>query len=204
MKNIWLIESPSSLYPVGPLIQGSMALRLVASIKSFRLLVKISKPIELPHLVLVNSSDFQEELMLELKAYSPESKYIRVYSKHDPVRSNQEDGVSASELPFLFKSMLRDEVKSSLKINFEAMELLVPDLDAPINISQKEAHIVKTFIDHGGKVVSRESLQEIVWQGMKVSRSTLDSHISRLRKKLEYSPIEIESVYGGGYRLKQN
>ena len=72
-----------------------------------------------------------------------------------------------------------------------------------VQISQKEAKIIKVFLASKESVVSRETLLESAWSGMKVSRSTVDSHISRLRKKLEYVPLEIESVYGGGYKLRQ-
>lgn len=72
-----------------------------------------------------------------------------------------------------------------------------------IKLTYKEAKLMKILSEHKGKVVTRESIQQEVWDddGTLVSRS-LDMFISKLRKKLKIDPgVEIKSIHGIGYKL---
>ncbi len=55
---------------------------------------------------------------------------------------------------------------------------------------------------HPETMIAREDLCERVWPGLKVSTSTVNSHVSRLRQRLRPTSVEIEPVYGGGYILR--
>jgi DNA-binding winged helix-turn-helix (wHTH) protein len=69
-------------------------------------------------------------------------------------------------------------------------------------LSPKEGRILEILLENANQCVSRTHIVQFVWPGISVSQRTLDTHISRLRKKLEGS-IEcyIESTYGKGYSL---
>jgi len=72
-----------------------------------------------------------------------------------------------------------------------------------IDLSDKEARLLKIFITHKNELVSRSQLMKEVWNddGALVSRS-LDVFISRLRKKLKDDPgIQIINAHGLGYTL---
>lgn len=72
-----------------------------------------------------------------------------------------------------------------------------------IDLSDKEARLLKIFITHKNELVSRSQLMKEVWNddGALVSRS-LDVFISRLRKKLKDDPnIQIMNAHGLGYTL---
>lgn len=72
-----------------------------------------------------------------------------------------------------------------------------------IDLSDKEARLLKIFITHKNELVSRSLLMKEVWNddGALVSRS-LDVFISRLRKKLKDDPgIQIINAHGLGYTL---
>ncbi|MFR6640357.1 MAG: helix-turn-helix domain-containing protein [Christensenellales bacterium] len=56
---------------------------------------------------------------------------------------------------------------------------------------------MKEFMQNEGKVLSREKLLSSVWGYDSGETRTLDNHVARLRKL----GIEIETVFGVGYRL---
>lgn len=72
-----------------------------------------------------------------------------------------------------------------------------------IDLSDKEARLLKIFITHKNELVSRIQLMKEVWNddGALISRS-LDVFISRLRKKLkDDATIQLLNVHGVGYKL---
>lgn len=73
------------------------------------------------------------------------------------------------------------------------------------DLTSLEVEILKYFIDHQGKVVSRNDLLDKVWgYNNYPTTRTIDNHILKLRKKIEKDPAHpqyIRSVYGGGYRF---
>jgi len=75
-----------------------------------------------------------------------------------------------------------------------------------IPLTQKECELLAIFIEHPNQVIKREELTKRVWEdnGVIVGRS-LDTYISKLRKKLEEDDsIKISNVHGVGYKLEVN
>ncbi|WP_432410696.1 winged helix-turn-helix domain-containing protein [Rasiella sp. SM2506] len=73
-----------------------------------------------------------------------------------------------------------------------------------IPLTQKECELLAILIEHPNQVVKREELTKRVWEdnGVIVGRS-LDTYISKLRKKLEDdATIKITNVHGVGYKLE--
>lgn len=73
-----------------------------------------------------------------------------------------------------------------------------------IELSDKEARILKIFATQQGQLIARDRLMKEVWEdeGVFVGRS-LDVFVSRLRKKLQNDPsLRIANVHGKGYRLE--
>jgi DNA-binding response OmpR family regulator len=68
-------------------------------------------------------------------------------------------------------------------------------------LTQKEAALMAVLMSNGSKTVDRLTVKNTVWCGIKVSDSSLESLISRLRRRIERFDLAIESVYGGGYRI---
>lgn len=74
-----------------------------------------------------------------------------------------------------------------------------------IELTAIEFRILETLFERRHKVVSRDLLQKNAYTDHRVvSDRTMDSHITKLRKKLQQiHPQEIiHSVYGAGYRLQ--
>jgi DNA-binding response OmpR family regulator len=85
-----------------------------------------------------------------------------------------------------------------------ASKLLVDEKGAKIRLTEKETSILKYLYRSGDKVVSRELLLHVVWgYNAGVTTHTLETHIYRLRQKIEKDPSNAELLVTetGGYKL---
>jgi DNA-binding response OmpR family regulator len=75
----------------------------------------------------------------------------------------------------------------------------------PLDLSQREFHMLKYFIEHRGQVVAREQLLNAVWGYERIPFTrTVDMHVAKLRKKIEPSaddPRHIVTVHRAGYKF---
>ncbi len=74
-----------------------------------------------------------------------------------------------------------------------------------IRLTGKEAEILKFLYLHGGEVVGRDTLLNEVWgYNANVTTHTLETHVYRLRQKMECDPscAKILLTEPGGYRLQ--
>ncbi|NJI53862.1 winged helix-turn-helix domain-containing protein, partial [Bacillus subtilis] len=70
-------------------------------------------------------------------------------------------------------------------------------------LTPKEFDLLKTLIDHRGKIFTRSELLEFVWgYDFAGDTRTVDTHIQRLRKKLDASDL-IKTVFGIGYKFEK-
>jgi Transcriptional regulatory protein, C terminal len=69
-------------------------------------------------------------------------------------------------------------------------------------LTPKEVRIIFVLSGSVNQSISREELIKKVWSGTHVSASTVDSHMSRLRKKIDQSfECRLETQYGSGWVL---
>ena len=74
--------------------------------------------------------------------------------------------------------------------------------EQPVALRAKEFDLLLTLIQHKGIVLSREQLLDLVWGFDFAGQTrTVDVHIAHLRDKLKGSQVEIETVWGVGYKL---
>ncbi|MDH4983457.1 response regulator transcription factor [Hyphomicrobium sp. D-2] len=85
-----------------------------------------------------------------------------------------------------------------------ASKLLTDEKGSKIRLTEKETSILKYLYRSGDKVVSRDTLLHEVWgYNAGVTTHTLETHIYRLRQKIERDPSNAELLVteAGGYRL---
>ena len=85
-----------------------------------------------------------------------------------------------------------------------ASKLLIDEKGTKIRLTEKETSILKYLYRSGDKVVTRETLLHEVWgYNSGVTTHTLETHIYRLRQKIEKDPSNAELLVTetGGYRL---
>lgn len=75
----------------------------------------------------------------------------------------------------------------------------------PVDFTALEFDILRYFIQHRGRTVSRKQLLRDVWGiSGEVTTRTIDRHVASIRKKIEddsHAPDYIETVYGIGYKF---
>lgn len=76
-----------------------------------------------------------------------------------------------------------------------------------ISLTAKEMHLLKLFLENPEKVFTKANLYEAVWNDVYYYEdNTINVHISNLRSKLKKAAGRdfVETVWGIGYRLKEN
>lgn len=90
-----------------------------------------------------------------------------------------------------------------LEIDVAGQTLRLRDTD--VHLTQREFELIAHFARHPGRVFSREELLDAVWgAGFDGYAHTVNSHINRLRAKIEADPADpelIQTVWGRGYKL---
>jgi two-component system response regulator RegX3 len=75
-----------------------------------------------------------------------------------------------------------------------------------VELSRKEFDLLALLVSEAGNVVTRKQCMERIWRDRtKGDSRTLDTHVKRLRKKVELTPAEprhVLTVRGIGYRFK--
>ena len=86
-----------------------------------------------------------------------------------------------------------------------AAKILIDDKAKKVRLTEKETSILKYLYRAGAKAVSREELLTEVWgYNAGVTTHTLETHIYRLRQKIEPEPGQARLLLtdAGGYRLQ--
>ncbi len=123
-----------------------------------------------------------KELKSRIKAIS--RRILTPRADGEPVRAADEEG-------FSYKG---------LTVNFAKGEIAVDKVT--ISLSYTELLILKTLKSNTGKLITREELIKSVWGDNYIESSSLDPHISRLRKKLSPYGDILSVVPRLGYKLK--
>ncbi len=115
----------------------------------------------------------------------------------------------------IFRRMEADQEKAST--DTARQELVYPGLaihlekrkvtlsGRPVELTAKEFDLLVRFAANPGRVYSRQELLDLVWgYGFDGYEHTVNSHINRLRNKIEKNPADpryIKTVWGIGYRF---
>lgn len=75
----------------------------------------------------------------------------------------------------------------------------------PVELTPRELRLLEYFVEHRGEVVTREALLESVWGYDTIPFTrTVDTHIAKLRKKIEHDPSDprhLVTVHRVGYKF---
>jgi DNA-binding response OmpR family regulator len=106
------------------------------------------------------------------------------------------------------ESSLPKDVATSIKIetlDIDSEKRRVSVAGQSIELTAKEFDLLYLFASHPGKAYSRQQLLDLIW-GYQFSgyEHTVNSHINRLRAKIEQDPANpryIQTVWSVGYRF---
>jgi two-component system OmpR family response regulator len=120
---------------------------------------------------------------------------------------------SFSELELRLENLLRRGVSAQTEIMLKCgdleMDLLkrrVTRAGKPLDLLQREFQILEQLMRHKDKVVTRTMLLEQVWDyRFDPHTSMIDTHMSRLRKKIEdgFDTPLVHTIRSVGYRLSE-
>ena len=115
------------------------------------------------------------------------------------------------ELVSRIRSVLRRSGKTNSvvmlgSVSVDAEKGIVSKSGTEINLSALEFRLLMAFVNHRGKLLTRNALLEEIWDagGDFVNDNTLTVYIKRLREKIEDDPQKpeiIKTVRGLGYRV---
>lgn len=197
MSFVWLIEEPQ--------LSGGMALTLAANVPvrvfaSVKTACRMLSSAQLPDLIVVNEDQLRDVRMV--RQLLQHERGVAVYQLDATHWTDDEKYLAVSQI----RRMAADQTKLPKHLRYKDVQLdtlrfLIQKGDEWEGLSKKEMMILKVLMENAGQVISRRQIQDEVWRGLRVTERTLDSHVSRLRRRLEGTTVQIESRYGGGYTL---
>lgn len=131
---------------------------------------------------------------------------LPIFSLIGPFQDKIRDAIHFSEVSTLLEALGQNTNTTHAFVSWKGAKLdlmggrISKDQEHEL-LTQKEATLLAYLMECGGETIDRRSVKKMVWSGAKVSDTSLESLICRLRKKVEKLELSIESVYGGGYRL---
>ncbi|MGY4688678.1 response regulator transcription factor [Salibacterium sp. K-3] len=99
----------------------------------------------------------------------------------------------------------KEQVVTFHGLEFSPEKMVLTFQSHSVEVSRKEALLLKVLLERGEKVTSRERLMEKMWDtDLFVDENTLNVYMTRARKRLAEIGIEgaVETVRGAGYRMK--
>ena len=106
-----------------------------------------------------------------------------------------------------FRPVLTEKTLSYAGLNMDVTAHKVTRGGVEIHLSPTEFSLLRHLMEHPGRVFSREQLLDSVWgHDIYVELRTVDVHIRRLRKGLDYDgnqPDLIRTVRSAGYALEE-
>lgn len=211
MAVVWIIECPSAgVSRIASALCGLVAVRAFGSVRSMlRVAACESIPAgATPRLVLVDESllggtgshdrIFKDiEQVLERNGWTGWSVMLA-----PPVSGGLVDQVREilTRLPQL-SAEFRQRREGDLLLDLDSRKASCVSCGRIEILSPTETRLLRHFMERRDQVTSRGELISLVWHGMKVAPRSLDAHISRLRKRIGFTGVQIETVYGDGYRM---
>ena len=157
----------------------------------------------IPILILTSKAEELDKILgLELGANDYITKPFSIRELMARVKANLR-AVDAVKQESLEKDLDAELNFGDLMINFDKRRVTIST--HPVDLTAKEFDLLAYFVRHPGRSFTRAQLLNEVW-GYQFSGydHTVNSHINRLRSKIERNPAEpkfIKTVWGVGYRF---
>ncbi len=128
------------------------------------------------------------------KPFSVRELVARVKARIRRFSPDKEPGFFEEPMKYTFGALSLDVERHKVTLKEQAIEL-----------TSKEFELLKVFMQHPGKTFTREKLLNSVWgYSYNGYEHTVNSHINRLRLKIEKNPASpqyILTVWGVGYKF---
>lgn len=171
---------------------------MMPKIDGFAVCREIRKSSQVPIIIITaRGEDFERIMGLEIGA---DDYIVKPFSP----------GEVMARIKAILRRISRDEQKthifkhSNLKINIENYSVSVDN--SPVALTKKEIELLWTLATNQNKVFTRDNLLNSLWGYEYFGDSrTVDSHIKRLRAKLDHfshPDWDIKTIWGVGYKFE--
>jgi len=151
-------------------------------------------------IIMVTARDSEVDIVLglELGASDYVAKPFRLRELVARMRAVLRRGVAVTER--------LEEVLNVGPVRLDAGRREVMVNEAPVDLSRKEFDLLALLMAHSGQVVTRDWCIDRLWWDQELTDTrTLDTHIKRLRRKIEPDPANprhLVTVRGVGFRFE--
>jgi two-component system response regulator RegX3 len=151
-------------------------------------------------IIMVTARDSEVDIVLglELGASDYVAKPFRLRELVARMRAVLRRGVAVTER--------HDEVLLVGPVRLDAGRREVTVNERPVDLSRKEFDLLALLMSHSGQVVTRDWCIDRLWWDQELTDTrTLDTHIKRLRRKIEPDPANprhLVTVRGVGFRFE--
>jgi DNA-binding response OmpR family regulator len=222
---IWVIEkNHTRSFDAAAILMGDFAVRKIASLKSFSYLLRI-RCAQLPSILVIDARDDDFSIsaanqLLQIQMATCPRIFLTLGTAFDTAAdlgtgastyAVSDDTKDLDFSIFIQNFLLNIETSRvqqpgilsyrDLRLDTNQFQLQILPSDRTEVLPLKEARLLRFFMENAGKCLSRAEIQRAVWEGIKIESRTVDSHISRLRKRIGVGEVLIESQYGDGYKM---
>ncbi len=228
MSVVWIVENPAAgTARITNLLCGFIAVRAFATVRSM-LRVALCEPhsaILIPRVIVlgdrrVAGSGSSEKVVAEIRGALARNGWgglqIVIVDGRDGASGTHEVGISydvkienlvecirglTTSDSNLTSAGIRQLQEGDLRLDMDAGTATCLGCGKNDTLSPTETRLLRLLLEHRDRVVTRSEVIAKVWNGTKIAPRSLDAHISRLRKRIAFTGIVLESAYGDGYRL---
>ena len=211
MAVVWIVESPSAgVSRMAGALCGLVAVRAFASVRSM-MQVAACEPIPAgasPRLILIEESQAgapasREHHIREIQQVLDRNgwQYLSVLIAPPSTQTLVEQIRGILTIVPQLSPDFRQRREGDLLLDLDSRKVSCISCGQHEVLSPTETRLLRHFMERRDEVTARSELMSVVWHGAKVAPRSLDAHVSRLRKRVAFTGVMIEPVYGDGYRL---
>lgn len=211
MAVVWVVESPASGIPrITSVLCGLVAVRAFASVRSMLRVASCEHipPGASPRVVLLDPALIRDPRGFQRLACDIDDVLGRNgWHGISVLQAGPDSAQMVDQIRAILGSVhpagaeLRIRRSGELTLDLDSRKVSCFSCGQHDVISPTEAALLRHLMERDGQVISRMELIEAVWHGVKIASRSLDAHVSRLRKKITFSGVSIDTAYGDGYRL---
>ena len=158
----------------------------------------------------LKGSEFTDIPIIFLTSRSTENDIVKALSDgaDDYIVKPASEALIKARIQAVTRRIMSSEDKAKFESEpyvFNQVANTISYLNINVTLTNKEFELALYFFKNPGRLVSREQLLESIWvKSSSISTRTVDTHISRLRKKLNLNGShgwKLISIYHQGYKL---